>query len=373
MGVFDDHAHPFSLTTDRLSLADISLDVGADTASVERRATLGAGRFTIEMMRIRLARLFDCAPEEVEEVRAARAQNWASYVRMLFADVGLATMLLDPGARSFDGTVEDYAAVSGTDIGRLLRVEATVDAMLERGADADEVLAAVEASITAAAAAGYAGIKTVLAYRTGLAVDPEVTVTDARRSLAATAQEPVRRRGKAMRDLIFRRSVAQCAELGLPVQVHTGIGDSELRLRDSEPIGLDPVLRTAEVRAGRVVLVHAGYPWHEQIAYLTAVRESVWAEFSLVNLVSPVTAADRLLRLIDLAPTSRVLLGSDGHGVPETHWFALTVLRDAWREIAARVGPLVRARWLDDVEQAVFASNATALYAGDRVDRDAGR
>ena len=32
-----------------------------------------------------------------------------------------------------------------------------------------------------------------------------------------------------------------------------------------------------------------------------------------------------LLRLLDLAPTGRLLVGSDGHGVPETHWFALGV------------------------------------------------
>jgi predicted TIM-barrel fold metal-dependent hydrolase len=110
------------------------------------------------------------------------------------------------------------------------------------------------------------------------------------------------------------------------------------------------------------VLIHAGYPWHEQVAYLAATRQSVWAEFSLVNLFSPLTTADRLLRLIDLAPTSRMVLGSDGHGSPETHWFALGTLREAWSDIAQRLGPLVRARWLDDVERAIFAGNALELY-----------
>lgn len=363
MGVVDDHAHPFSLTTDQLSFADITLDVGTDVASAGRRAALGPGRITVEAMRVRLARLLQCAPEDVEDARAEQAQDWPGYVRRLFADVGLVAMLLDPGPHPLERGVEDYAALTGAPIGQLLRLESVIDPLLHRGASADEVAAEVETAISRAAAAGYAGTKTVLAYRTGLAVDPGVTLADARRSVLDTVDQPVRRRAKELRDLLFRRAVAQCGELGLPVQVHTGFGDSELRLGDGEPIGLDPVLRTPEVSRGRVVLIHAGYPWHEQVAYLAAVRASVWAEFSLVNLVSPVTTADRLMRLIDLAPTSRVLVGSDGHGVPETHWFALGVLRDAWREIAARLGPVVRTQWLDDLEAAVFATNAIELYA----------
>lgn len=363
MGVIDDHAHPFALAPDRLSFADITLAVSTDPAAPALRAALGPGRIALEVMRVRLAALLQCEPENVETTRAERAQDWPAYLRLLFTDIGLAAMLLDPGPNHLEpADAQTYTTLAGAPIGLLLRIEAIIDPLLDHGAGADEVLAEVQTAVSAAAVAGYAGAKTVLAYRTGLAVDPDVTLADARRSVVDTTDEPVRHRAKALRDLVFRRTVAQCGELGLPVQVHTGFGDSDLRLRDSEPIALDQVLRTAEVTRGRVVLIHAGYPWHEQVAYLAAVRESVWAEFSLVNLLSPITTADRLMRLLDLAPTSRVLLGSDGHGPPETHWFALSVLRDSWHEIAARLGPAVRARWLDDLETAIFAANAAELY-----------
>lgn len=369
MGVIDDHAHPFALTTDRLSFDELTLDVGTDPGAGARRAALAPGRITTEVLRVRLARLLECAPEDVEEVRAERARDWPTYLRTLFDDVGLDAMLLDGGPHRIESTqIAAYQAAAGASIGLLLRFEAVIDPMLDAGASADEVLAAVEAAVSEAAASGYAGAKTVLAYRTGLAVDPQATVADARRSLVDGAELPVRRRGKALRDLIFRRAVAQCGELGLPVQVHTGFGDSDLRLGDGEPVALDAALRCPEVERGRVVLIHAGYPWHEQVAYLASVRRCVWAEFSLVNLVSPITTADRLLRLIDLAPARRVLVGSDGHGAPETHWFALAVLRDAWNEIAERLGPVVRARWLDDVERAIFAENAREIYGNGLAD-----
>ena len=91
-------------------------------------------------------------------------------------------------------------------------------------------------------------------------------------------------------------------------------------------------------------------------------RPSVWAEFSLVNLLSPATSADRLLRLVELAPTGRILTGSDGHGAPETHWQALWVLREAWSMVRDRLGGVARDRWLDEVESALLHDNARQLY-----------
>jgi hypothetical protein len=212
------------------------------------------------------------------------------------------------------------------------------------------------------AAAGAAGLKTVIAYRTGLAVDPAVSAADAFRSADDTSAVPLRRRAKPLRDYLLRRTFAQCADLGLPIQLHTGFGDSEIRLVDADPVLLDDVLRTPEGAAAKVVLIHAGYPWHEQLAYLAFVRPNVWAELSLVNLFSPASTADRLLRLLDLAPSDRILLGTDGHGVPETHWFAATTLRRAWATVEDRLRGSAGTTWLQRAERQLFADNTRAVY-----------
>jgi hypothetical protein len=356
-GVFDDHAHPFPLEADRLDLSAISLDVGAGSA--DRRTANGGTRLAVESLRVRLSALLGCAPLEVEEVRDAQASaDWAAHVHRLFEDAGVEEMLLDGGGGRVDLTGQ--STVSGVPSRELLRLEAVVDPMLAEGAGADEILAALETYVADGARAGAAGLKTVLAYRTGLAVDPHVTVEQARRSTEGA--EPVRRRAKALRDLVLVRTLEQCAALHLPIQVHTGFGDSDLRLADSEPILLDDLLRSPIGSAAPVVLIHGGFPWHEQVAYLAAVRASVWAEYSLANLMSPATTADRLLRMVDLAPTDRILLGSDGHGSPETHWFAINVLREAWHDVRSRLGGSVRPGWLDETEQRIFVGNARSLY-----------
>jgi uncharacterized protein len=357
--LFDDHAHPFPLVADRLSLNAITLDVRPGRDAAQRRVESGPSRLVVEAIRVRLAALLGCQPDEVEAVRhAGAADDWPGYVAMLFADAGVAEMLLDGGPDRIGAA--RYEAVSGVTTRTLFRIESVVDPLLDQGADADEVLRAVETEVADAASAGAAGLKTVLAYRTGLDVDPDVTVAEARRSVAGSV--PVRRRAKALRDLLLLRTLDQAAQLGLPVQVHTGFGDSDLILPASEPILLDALLRSPVGTAASVVLIHGGFPWHEQLGYLASVRPRVWAEYSLANLISPATTADRLLRLLDLAPTDRVMLGSDGHGSPETHWFAACVLRDAWDDVRQRLSGLARATWLDEVEDRIFLANARRLY-----------
>jgi predicted TIM-barrel fold metal-dependent hydrolase len=86
-------------------------------------------------------------------------------------------------------------------------------------------------------------------------------------------------------------------------------------------------------------------------------------ELSLSNLFAPLHTADRLLRILDVAPRGRVLLGTDGHGLPETQWFAAKVLADAWTRTAraltdAGAGPA----WVEETGTAIFETNAREVY-----------
>lgn len=110
------------------------------------------------------------------------------------------------------------------------------------------------------------------------------------------------------------------------------------------------------------MLIHGSFPWHEQAGYLASVRPHVWSEFSLSNLFSPATTADRLLRLLDIAPGGRITLGSDRHGPPESHWFGTLVLRDVWQTVRERRGGIVSDAWLEDAEHRLFEETARELY-----------
>jgi hypothetical protein len=360
--VIDDHTHPFALDGGPLDIAELSLDIGSEPGATERRARHSPTRTFHELITVRLAARLGCEPEEVSAARAEASGDWGSYVAGLFADGGITGMIMDPayppGATE---QLDRYAELAGCPIHPMLRIDPLIDALLGRGASAAEIVASIQDAVAAAPSKGFVGYKTILAYRTGLAVDPAVTMAAAEASVGGDL--PVRRQGKALRDLILRQALGLAADLGLPFQIHTGIGDSEIRLAESNPLLLEELLRSPEGQAATVVLIHGSWPWHEELAYLALTKPNVWADLSLHNLYSPVTTADRLLRMMDLAPASKLLMGTDGYHEPELFWFAATVLRDGWIEVRRRLSETgARSGWLDRAEVLMFEQTAKELY-----------
>jgi uncharacterized protein len=364
--MIDDHVHPFPLTFEPLDLAGVTLDVEEGDEADRRRLTIEPTRLVTEMLRVRLARHLGCEPADAVSARDAVAgKDWAGYVRGLFAASGTTGMLMDAGWQGLpQGAADSYSRAAGVPVWELVRLEPVIDRWLGEGRGAQEIVHAADAFMEEAARDGAVGFKTVLAYRTGLAVEVGVSVERAEHELAAdrAAGTPVRRSAKALRDLLFLRALERCADLGRPMQVHTGFGDSEIHLAESNPLLLDEALRTPAGSSADVVLIHASFPWHEQAAYLASVRPHVWTELSLCNLFSPATTAERLLRLLDVAPAARITLGSDGHGAPETHWFGTVVVRDAWDVVRERLRGTVGDSWLEGARQRMFEDNARELY-----------
>ena len=363
--MIDDHVHPVSFEFEPFDLGELGLDVDPAPAATERRRRLAPGRLYVHLMHTRLAGLLGVSADEAPAARDEQAAgDWAGWVRRLAEDAGLTGMVLDEALHPDDPAqpVARYEELTGRRVWKLARLDPLVDRLIGDGAAAPEIVAAVEGFMADAAASGAVGFKTVLAYRTGLAVAPDADLAGAQRSLADDV--PVRRRGKALRDLVFRTALERCADLGLPIQVHTGFGDSEIRLAESDPLLLEEVLRTPEGTAATVVLIHGSFPWHEQAAYLASVKPNLWVELSLSNLFAPVGVADRLVEMLDVAPRGRVLLGSDGHGVPETHWFGCRVLAEAWRTASRALADAgAKDAWLDETRAAIFEGNAREVYA----------
>lgn len=368
--MIDDHAHPFSLGFTPFGPDEISLDVDDGPGGEERRRRSGPGRLFHELLLRSLGGLLgveqDGRDEDVaaERDRVASA-DWGAWVRRLYDDAEISGTILDFGVGSADrGSVGEYASLTGRPIWWLARIDPTVDDLIAAGAGAAEIVSAVETLMAEAADAGAVGYKTIAAYRTGLAVDPHAGLAAAEASLAQDREaRPVRRQAKPLRDLVTRTVLERAADLRRPVQFHTGFGDSEIRLAESDPLLLEELLRSPAGQAATIVLIHGSFPWHEQLAYLATVRPNVYAELSLSNLFAPLTTADRLARLVELAPRDKLLCGSDGHHLPETHWFACRTLRDAWSEVASRLGSAgASGRFVEATGRALMEDNARAVY-----------
>ncbi|CRK56574.1 nodulin / glutamate-ammonia ligase-like protein [Alloactinosynnema sp. L-07] len=207
--------------------------------------------------------------------------------------------------------------------------------------------------------------KTVIAYRCGLAV-PRTRPDDAD---ARRAADRWQRSGQArltdpvLLAWLLHETTVIGAELGLPVQVHTGFGDDDLRLDQANPVLLTDFLRSTKDNGVTVVLLHC-WPFHREAGYLAHVFGHVRVDVGLAVPLVGARADTVYAELLELAPFPSVLYSSDGCGVPETHYLGAALFRH-------HVGRLIDSWIADDlittadaerVVRAMATANARTTY-----------
>ena len=178
----------------------------SSAAQQAQRAAAAPSRLCHELLAVRLAQHLGCEVEELPAARDRASQDWPRYCQELLAAANLTGLVLDPGwdPTAATASAESLATLTGCAVRPIWRLEPLVDRLIEAGAGATEILSTVEQAVRDAPQQGYRGLKTIAAYRTGLAIDPAATLAEAAASLTVPAAGPVRRRGKALRDLLVR-------------------------------------------------------------------------------------------------------------------------------------------------------------------------
>jgi hypothetical protein len=367
ISVVDAHCHPFVLDDVAPSLA---------SAFTLSEAALPPGMAESTVMVRRLVRdlgAFLGCQADLAVVDAARARAIADdrdgFVASLFRHANIDMLLFDTGHPvDADGrsTVElsQLAAAVGRPCRTVFRIDPIVDRLVAEQASFDEVLDRIDAEVRDALDAGAVGLKSIIAYRTGLDVEL-VDRAAARRCYDRfiAGREPGAE--KPFRDHVFVWALEQAIHHDVPLQVHTGMGDGPIfDMTTARPALLRRVLIDPGLRRAKLVLTHAGYPWVEESGWLASQYDNVFIDVSEMVPFAAHGVRRKLLALLELAPTSKLMYGSDGFAVPELHWFGAHVGR---RALADALGTLVAERWLDDahaveIAEAILRRNATDLY-----------
>jgi len=148
------------------------------------------------------------------------------------------------------------------------------------------------------------------------------------------------------------------------VRFHTGFGDRDVDLRWASPLHLRGLLESDYCRGVPIVLLHAGYPYVRETAYLASIYPNVFVDVSLaIPLVGP-DIVGMLTEILGLAPFSKIMFSSDAHTWPEMYWLAVKLGR---QELARVLEQLVEASWLtraeaEEVAHRVLHDNAAHLY-----------
>jgi predicted TIM-barrel fold metal-dependent hydrolase len=279
----------------------------------------------------RLAAVLRCEPTR-DGLAAARTRALADhrgYLRGLWGDAGVADLIMDDGypLPQIDGRA--LGDEVGLTVHRVCRIEPLITDVRDAAGSYAELEDAFTAELEAAVADGSIAFKSVIAYRTGLDV-AEWSPSDREAAFSAWRADrwrETREHAKPVRDALLRRTLAAARSAGVPVHIHCGGGDPSIVLDHARPSDLFPLLSAHMDQP--VVLIHSGWPWVDEGAFVASILPHVYLDTSLSTPWASLAIDSRLEILLGIAPPAKVMYGSDEASEPEVIWLSALLAREA--------------------------------------------
>ncbi len=362
--IVDGHGHP--LLRDP---ADLSLEAFLDLFTEGRAGAMrehvrhtGYYRRTVRALAQRLG----VAPT-AEAVLEARRRVGADAARAHLDEAGVETLLVDTGYPPDAMPLAEMRQRLGCAVHEVVRIETCAERLLPRRLPYGDFVEEFRRSLLGAAPDCVA-FKTIVAYRSGLDVRAwsvdEGAASYARALAAISPDGRVRLTDKPVLDRLVEVTLEVARETGRPLQVHAGFGDPDIDLLRANPLLLRPILEDPRWAEIRVVLLHMAYPYAREAAFMAAVWPQVHLDLSLALPFLGPGAVPPLIEILSLAPSSKLMYGSDVSALPELFAMSATWARSALGEA---LGWLVERDGLSrmeaiDIGSAILGGNATALY-----------
>ncbi|MFA5447691.1 MAG: amidohydrolase family protein [Sphaerochaeta sp.] len=341
--VVDCHAHPFMPSREKKEYGRryiISSDRYMKVAQEDFSNTLA-----YRMILVELARLLELDPNIADDkiIKARNdlaSQDYKKYVELLFNDANITTFLNETGfpiqgARLRpEETALFESATSNLDVREILRLEMICNHIVADNIDRlnfkeflqkfrEEISSRVSNNIVVA-------FKTVIGYFSGLEITPHAELESEQsfneyyygRNEEKSMAE-FRAIQKPFRDYMVFECVRLCRQYDLPLQIHTGAGDPpSCDLRLMRPSLLYDFLNRQDTGSIHIALLHGGYPFSEEMAFMVNSYANVVTDVSSITADASIAVERVLPILLEKVPLTKIMYGSDGAGDVDPIWFA---------------------------------------------------
>ena len=95
------------------------------------------------------------------------------------------------------------------------------------------------------------------------------------------------------------------------------------------------------------MLIHSGWPWLEEGAYVASILPRVYLDTSINTAWASIIMDQKLEAVLGIAPTAKVMFGSDESTEPELAWISAVMAREALERV---LGAAVERRWMTTAE-----------------------
>jgi hypothetical protein len=338
--IIDHHAHNL-LLPDELEAHPL---LAITTESEDLKTT----RSTLSHLRAvkQLSTILKCDPDW-DAIQASTKRD-AEWTKCCFQ--GIETVLIDDGLDSSTVHPWDWHhALTNSKCKRIVRIEKVAELILEELNSRQwrdivqlytEWVRRFQDSIQQALKdPDVAGFKSVICYRTGLAVPERITLTPDVMTFSTNrllSDDKFPRLDDKHLSPYFLHLAAQLisdAAKPKPLQFHTGLGDNDITLNLSSPSHLQLFIKTYPKVP--IVLLHASYPFTKEAGYLASVYENVYLDIGEVFPMISQEGQENVIReSLELCPSEKLMWSTDGHWFPETYLLAVLQIREGLEHVS---------------------------------------
>lgn len=325
LAVVDNHCHPI-LRMQQMDILQFRSYFTEATHAVFASMHVPNAVYYLWMLR-QMAAFYGCERTEEAVIAARNSFDTETLLHRLVQAANIDTLVLDIGYPPPDVcySPEQMGTVGGCRAAKLLRLETLLQSLVIKHGDFDEIVARFSDEVSGAREQGYCGLKSIAAYRTGLDIrewQKDVAVAafkEARTQAVDTGQ--LRTAHKPLIEYLLHIAFKIAAEQQLPIQFHTGYGDSDTDMRLGNPLQLREVLERSDYQSMPVVLLHESYPYCQLGAYLAAIYPHVYFDLSyMIPFVDKLEMLAFTRQALSVAPASKLMYSSDGTNLPEMYY-----------------------------------------------------
>lgn len=284
--------------------------------------------------------------------------------RLLLRSTGTSHYLLDTGIRDARLTSPDATALrADARVREIVRIERVAEDFASESTAAGFVAKFPET--LAARTREAVAVKSIIAYRHGFDIPAERPsgreVLQAADDWFRTAEESGSFR--VTDPVLLRFGLWSGIDTGLPMQLHTGYGDSDVQLFRADPSRLNPLLHATRSLGTNFMLLHC-YPFIREAGILAQVFPHVYLDVGLVSHYLGPSAGTSIRQAMEVAPFSKILYSSDSYGLAEHY----AVSAASWRtSFAALMDDWIASGWATEndakrIASMVASENASRVY-----------
>ena len=323
--VVDNHCHPVLLNQHMDALRFRSYCTEATDPSFAEKHVPNT-IYYLWLLR-QMATFYGCERNE-DDILAARSRLGAdTLLEHLLRAANIDTLVLDPAypLSSASYTPERMGQLGHCRAVKMLRLETLMQELILDYSNFDEVIERFADQVRHVHEHGYCALKSIVAYRTGLNIaewsKDEAAASFLEARTQASEQGQLRIAHKPLIDYLLHIAFQQAAEQQLPIQFHTGYGDSDTDMRLGNPLQLREVLERKDYDSMAVVLLHESYPYCQLGAYLAAIYPHVYFDLSYtIPFLDKLEMLAFTRQALSITPASKLMFSTDGIHLPEMHW-----------------------------------------------------